>query len=82
MGEEDAYVVYRPIQALHLEWGRWQGTWSDMLEVLPVEVIVAIVGVWQPENNKTVHVLRKHPALSLLNQAERGAVRETETVLN
>lgn len=68
------YVVYRPVENLHAVLGRWQGTWSgSTLQVLPIAALRGIVGIWVYEPTGTVHVLRKHPALSLLNEEERDA---------
>lgn len=66
-----AYVVYRPITGLLMVLRRWQGTWANQFRVLQVDFICAIIGIWQHEEH--VHILRKHPGLySLVNAEDKG----------
>lgn len=70
----DTYVVYFPLEATHTVLGRWQGAWSTSLQVLPISALREIVGIWVYEPTQTVHILRKHPAMSMLDEEERGVV--------
>lgn len=54
---------------------RWVGKWSNRISVLPASRIIDIVGVfaWGEER---IHILRKHPGLSMLNAEDRGLEEE------
>ncbi|KZP23690.1 hypothetical protein FIBSPDRAFT_676243, partial [Athelia psychrophila] len=69
-GDVDEFVVYCPVVELHMQYRRWQGKWGTTVEVARVSSIVAIVGIWVGPSLQDVHILRKHPGLSLLSEAE------------
>lgn len=69
-------VVYHPVVEAHQVLRRWQGTWSNTIRTARVSTILAIVGTWEGLRTNKVHILRKHPGLVLLNEAEGGNSQE------
>src|SRR6201996_7776660 len=69
-GAKISLVVYHPLMELHNLFGRWYGKWSPSLCVLETSAIVSLVGIWT--YNENVHILRKHPGLTLLTLDESG----------
>ena len=63
-------VVYCPLIEHHNLFGRWYGKWSPSLCVLETSAIVNLVGIWTYKDN--VHILRRHPGLTLLTLDESG----------
>ena len=63
-------VVYHPLIERQKLFGRWYGKWSPALYVLETSAIVSLVGIWT--YNDHVHILRKHPGLTLLTSEECG----------
>ena len=61
-------VVYHPLIDHCKLFGRWYGKWSPSLSVLETSAIVSLVGIWT--YNGCVHILRKHPGLTLLTPDE------------
>ena len=69
-GAKLSLVVYCPLIEHHNLFGRWYGKWSPSLCVLETSAIVSLVGIWTHKDN--VHILRKHPGLTLLTLDESG----------
>lgn len=65
-------MVYRPVVGLQPNYRRWQGKWGATIKVARVPSILAVVGIWVGPESQHVHVLRKHPGLDLLSEAECG----------
>jgi hypothetical protein len=63
-------VVYHPLIECQKLFGRWYGKWSSSLHVLEISAIVSLVGIWT--YNDHVHILRRHPGLTLLRLEECG----------
>ncbi|KZP04518.1 hypothetical protein FIBSPDRAFT_915075 [Athelia psychrophila] len=63
-GSKEDFVVYHPIVGLR--------KWSATLKVACVPSILAVVGIWTGLKSQNVHILRKHPGLDLLSEAECG----------
>ncbi|KAH9017034.1 hypothetical protein EDB85DRAFT_1817566, partial [Lactarius pseudohatsudake] len=61
-------VVYHPLVERHQLFGRWYGEWSSKVYVLETSAIVSLVGIWTYSNH--VHILRRHPGLTLLTPDE------------
>ncbi|KZP10961.1 hypothetical protein FIBSPDRAFT_913714 [Athelia psychrophila] len=79
---QEEFVVYHPIIGLHTKHHRWQGRWSAAVKVACVPSILAVVGIWASPQSQNIHILRKHPGLDLLSQAECGlASDEVDTDL-
>ena len=72
-------VVYHPLIECHKQFGRWYGRWSPALHVLEISTIVSLVGIWT--HNDCVHILWKHPGLSLLRLDQLGLSEESEDPL-
>ena len=68
-------VAYYPLIGRHKLFGRWYGKWSTTVYVLETSAIVSLVGIWTYNNH--VHILRKHPGLTLLTPDECGIGTET-----
>lgn len=68
----DEFVVYLPLVEQRMQYRRWQGKWGKTVEVARTSSIVALVGIWVGPSSQDVFILRKHPGLDLLNEAERG----------
>jgi hypothetical protein len=69
-GADFSLVVYHPLIQRQKLLGRWYGKWSTSLYVLETSAIVSLVGIWT--YNDHVHILRRHPALTLLTPDECG----------
>jgi hypothetical protein len=69
-GADFSLVVYHPLIEHHTLFGRWYGKWSSSLYVLETSAIVNLVGTWT--YNDHVHILRRHPGLTLLTLNECG----------
>ena len=69
-GTDLSLVAYHPLIERHKLFGRWYGIWSSQVLVLETSAIVGLIGIWTYNNH--VHVLRKHPGLTLLTQEECG----------
>lgn len=65
-------VVYHPVVGLHQVLRRWQGAWSDAILAARVSSIHMIIGIWKGTRTEQIHILRKHPGLALLSDAERA----------
>ena len=63
-------VIYHPLANAHQVLKRWRGAWSSNIEVLPVILLHAIIGIL--ELGKCIYILRKHPGLDLLKSEETG----------
>jgi hypothetical protein len=63
-------VVYHPLIERQKLFGRWYGKWSAAVHVLETSVIVSLIGIWT--YNDHVHILRRHPGLTLLTLDECG----------
>jgi hypothetical protein len=63
-------VVYHPLIETCKLFGRWYGKWSPLLCVLETSAIASLIGTWTYNNN--VHILRRHPGLTLLTLDECG----------
>ena len=70
-------VVYRALIKRHKLFGRWYGEWSTAVYVLETSAIVGLIGIWT--HNDNVHILRKHPGLTLLTLDECGINTSSET---
>jgi hypothetical protein len=68
-------VVYHPLIERCKLFGRWYGKWSTSVYVLETSAIVGLIGIWT--YNDHVHILRKHPGLTLLTPDECGIDSET-----
>ncbi|PPQ87628.1 hypothetical protein CVT26_006954 [Gymnopilus dilepis] len=72
-------VVYTPLhkdsETLHVRRGVWN---TGVLEVADIQDIQALVGIWTGCTTEKVYILRKHPALVMLNEGERGSCEEGE----
>jgi hypothetical protein len=73
-GTDFSLVVYHPLIECYKLFGRWYGKWSPSLYVLETSAIVSLVGIWT--YNDHVHILRKHPGLTLLKLDEHGISSE------
>ncbi|PPQ98490.1 hypothetical protein CVT26_013891 [Gymnopilus dilepis] len=62
-------VLQEDIEVLEFHCGKWK---KDSLEVADVKEIQALVGIWKGVKTKKIYILRKHPALAMLNEEERG----------
>ena len=69
-GTDISVVVYHPLIEHQKLFGRWYGKWSPALYVLETSAIVSLIGIWT--YNDHVHILRKHPGLTLLTPEECG----------
>ena len=69
-GTDLSLVAYHPLIERRKLFGRWYGIWSSQVLVLETSAIVGLIGIWTYNNH--VHVLRKHPGLTLLTQEECG----------
>ncbi len=63
-------VVYHPLIERHKQFGRWYGKWSSTVYVLETSAIASLIGIWT--YNDHVHILRRHPGLTLLTLDEIG----------
>jgi hypothetical protein len=68
-------VVYHPLIEHCKLFGRWYGQWSTTVYVLETSAMVGLVGIWT--YNDHVHILQKHPGLTLLTPDECGIDSET-----
>jgi hypothetical protein len=68
-------VVYHPLIERCKLFGRWYGQWSTTVYVLETSAMVGLVGIWT--YNDHVHILWKHPGLTLLTPDECGIDSET-----
>jgi hypothetical protein len=68
-------VVYHPLIECCKLFGRWFGEWSKTIYVLETSARVGLIGIWTYNNH--VHILRKHPGLTLLTLDECGIDSET-----
>ena len=75
-----SFVVYHPLIERCKLFGRWYGKWSPLLYVLETSDIVSLVGIWT--YNDHVHILRKHPGLTLLTQDERGISSSNDPLID
>ncbi len=66
-----SFVVYHALIEQQKLYGRWYGKWSPSVYVLKVSDIVSLIGIWT--YNSHVHILRKHPGLTLLTPDECDA---------
>lgn len=64
-------VVYHPIVQVKIVLGVLRGNFSKNMEVLPVTSLCDLTGIWSYDNDR-VYILRKHPALDMLNEEEKG----------
>ena len=69
-GAEISLVVYHPLIERCKLFGRWYGKWSPSLFVLETSAIVSLIGIWTHKDH--VHILRRHPGLTLLTPEEYG----------
>jgi hypothetical protein len=74
-GTDFSLVVYHPLIEHCKLFGRWYGKWSPSLYVLETSAIVGLVGIWT-YNDYHVHILQKHPGLTLLTLNECGISSE------
>jgi len=63
-------VVYHPLTECHQRFGRWSGKWSTNVFALETSAIVSLIGIWTYKD--CVHILRRHPGLTLLTPDECG----------
>ena len=72
-------MVYTPLhkdsETLHVHRGVWN---TGVLEVADIQDIQALVGIWTGCTTGKDYILRKHPALVMLNEGERGSCEEGE----
>lgn len=89
MPQEDAnnsdsgkrFLLYKPLKNVKENLsvalsGVW-GSDSD-IEVLNIKDIVDIVGIWKGPHTESIYIIRKHPALEMLPEEERGVSKENE----
>ena len=74
---EESIVIYYPILDVESKHNTLRGKWGHELQVLSLQNIYAIVGIWQMEGRQQVYILRKHPALEWLTPEERN-IREED----
>jgi hypothetical protein len=74
VGADLSFVVYHPLIECHKQFGRWFGKWSSSIYVLETSAIVSLIGIWT--YNDHVHILRRHPGLTLLKPDEYGVNSE------
>ena len=72
VGTDLSFVVYHSLIERQKQFGRWYGKWAPTLYVLETSAIVGLIGIWTYNNN--VHILRRHPGLTLLTPEESGIV--------
>jgi hypothetical protein len=68
-------VVYHKLIGAKKVLGRWCGKWSDECMVMETSRITNLVGIW--EYGSTVHILRRHVGLDILD-TEEGEIEEEE----
>ena len=68
-------VVYHPLIERQTFCGRWYGKWSPTVYVLEISAIVSLIGIWT--YNDHVHILRRHPGLTMLAPDESGIDSQT-----
>ncbi|KAF8265216.1 hypothetical protein EI94DRAFT_1521102, partial [Lactarius quietus] len=73
-GTDLSLVVYCPLIEHRKLFGRWYGKWSPTLYVLETSAIVSLVRIWTYKDH--VHILRRHPGLTLLTLDECGIESE------
>ncbi|KAH6906755.1 hypothetical protein BKA70DRAFT_1493495 [Coprinopsis sp. MPI-PUGE-AT-0042] len=69
------FAVYRPLESVNQPYptvvrGKWPS--RETLCIVEIKSIQSIVGIWEAPNSGFVYILRRHPALLLLNPEERG----------
>jgi hypothetical protein len=69
-------VVYHQLVETINVLGRWSREWSKDYMVLETSSLNKLVGVW--ERGPTVHILRKHAGLEMLDAEEYGIEEENE----
>ena len=69
-------VVYHPLIECCKLFGKWYGKWSSSVYVLETSAIVGLIGIWT--YNDHVHILRRHPGLTLLTLEECGIETSVE----
>ena len=67
---KNSLVAYHPLIKHQRLFGRWYGEWSPMVDVLETSAIVSLIGIWTL--NDHVHILRRHPGLTILTPDECG----------
>ncbi|KAI0050435.1 hypothetical protein FA95DRAFT_1487309 [Auriscalpium vulgare] len=77
-GTAHKLVVFYPIINLKKSFNRWKGNWSPTIQVCSVSQILHMVGVIEYKDR--VHILRKHPGLSMLTPEELGIVESSVDV--
>ena len=77
---EKSMVLYYELMNLKQPLGQLRGQWNhNTIHTIDVSAIVDIVGIWNSENeNRDIYILRKHPAISLLNAEEVGKDSEVD----
>jgi len=63
-------VVYQPLAQVTKSLSVLHGKWSGDIAVLPVSSLHSLVGIFCV--GKTVYILRKHPGLEFLDEADKG----------
>ena len=77
---EKSMVLYYELMNLKQPLGQLRGQWyHNTIHTIDVSAIVDIVGIWDSENeNRDIYILRKHPAISLLNAEDVGKDSEVD----
>lgn len=70
--QPETLVVYVPLISERQTLGQIRGTWSTNIACINIKHIVDIVGIWEGIVTNKVYMIRKHPALALLNAIELG----------
>lgn len=75
---EQLLVLFHPIVDMKMQLGRWVGCKSQKMSILPVADIVDIIGVFIWSEDR-IHILRKHPAFTMLSVEEVGIDDEADS---
>lgn len=81
-GDNNEFIAYRPVVELHMQYRWWQEKWGTAVKVVHVSSIIAVVGIRVGPSLQDIHILRKHPGLSLLSKAESGLTSSEENYLD
>ena len=70
VAETETLVLYHPLIEHQKLFRRWYGKWLSTVYVLNTSAIVGLIRIWT--YNDHVHILRRHPGLTLLSLDECG----------
>jgi hypothetical protein len=65
-------MVYQPFAEVRYILCSVQGKQSKNIEVLPLSSLCYLIGIFRVDVSEKVYILRKHPRLALLSEADKG----------